>query len=88
MNAPTESMSGTRGVEKLVSSVRELTVGNIFEGTVNSVSGGKVILGLSNGTELTARLDANMQLVKGQSMFFQVKSNNGETIAIRPYTVD
>ena len=44
MNAPTESMSGTRGVEKLVSSVRELTVGNIFEGTVNSVSGGKVIL--------------------------------------------
>ena len=29
-----------------------------------------------------------MQLVRGQSMFFQVKSNNGETIAIRPYTVD
>ncbi|MBQ2706200.1 MAG: flagellar hook-length control protein FliK [Agathobacter sp.] len=86
--ASTEALSGTRGVEKLVSSVRELTAGNIFEGTVNSISGGRVILGLSNGTELSARLDANMQLVRGQSMFFQVKSNNGETIAIKPYTVD
>ena len=86
--ASTEAMNGTRGVEKLVSSVRELAAGNIFEGTVNSIQGGRVILGLSNGTELAARLDANMQLVRGQSMFFQVKSNNGETIAIRPYTVD
>lgn len=86
--ASTEAMNGTRGVQKLVSSVRDLAAGNIFEGTVNSVSGGKVVLGLSNGTELSARLDANMKLVRGQSMFFQVKSNNGETIAIRPYTVD
>ncbi|MBR2045272.1 MAG: flagellar hook-length control protein FliK [Agathobacter sp.] len=84
----TDAMNGTRGVEKLVSSVRELTAGNIFEGTVNSIHGGKVVLGLSNGTELAARLDANMQLVKGQSMFFQVKSNDGATIAIRPYTID
>jgi len=83
-----EAMTETRGVEKLVSTVRELTAGNIFEGTVNSISNGKVILGLSNGSELAARLEANMQLVRGQSMFFQVKSNDGETIAIRPYTVD
>ncbi len=88
MTANTENVSGTRAVENLVSSVRGLAAGNIFEGTVNSISGGKVVLGLSNGTELSARLDAAMQLVKGQSMFFQVKSNNGETIAIRPYTVD
>lgn len=86
--ASTEAMNGTRGVEKLVSSVRDLTAGNIFEGTINSVSGGRVVLGLSNGTELSARLDANMKLVRGQSMFFQVKSNTGDTIAIRPYTVD
>ena len=83
-----EAMNGTRGVEKLVSTVRDMAAGNIFEGTVNSVQNGKVVLGLSNGTELMARLDANMQLVRGQSMFFQVKSNNGETIAIRPYTID
>ncbi len=83
-----EAMTGARGIEKLVSSVRDLTAGNIFEGTVNSVKNGQVVLGLSNGTELLARLDANMQLAKGQSMFFQVKSNTGDTIAIRPYMVD
>lgn len=83
-----EAMKGTRGVEKLVSSIRDLTAGNIFEGTVNSIKNGNVVLGLSNGALLNARLDANMQLLQGQSMFFQVKSNNGETIAIRPYTVD
>ena len=54
----------------------------------NSIQDGKVVLGLSNGTLINARLDASMQLLQGQSMFFQVKSNNGETIAIRPYTVD
>lgn len=83
-----EAISGTRGVEKLVSSIRDLTAGNIFEGTINSIQDGKVVLGLSNGTLINARLDASMQLLQGQSMFFQVKSNNGETIAIRPYTVD
>ena len=83
-----EAMSGTRGVEKLVSTIRDLTAGNIFEGTVNSIKDGKVVLGLSNGTLINARLDASMQLLQGQSMFFQVKSNTGDTIAIRPYTVD
>ena len=82
-----EAMNGTRGVEKLVSSIRDLTAGNIFEGTINSIQDGKVVLGLSNGTLINARLDASMQLLQGQSMFFQVKSNTGETIAIRPYTV-
>ena len=82
-----EAMAGTRGIEKLVSSIRDLATGNIFEGTVNSIKDGKVVLGLSNGTLINARLDASVQLLQGQSMFFQVKSNNGETIAIRPYTV-
>lgn len=87
-NSSSEAMTGTRGIEKLVSSIRDLTAGNIFEGTVNSVKNGQVVIGLSNGTLLNARLDASMQLMQGQSMFFQVKLNNGETIAIRPYTVD
>ena len=83
-----ETMTGTRGIEKLVSSIRDLTAGNIFEGTVNSIKDGNVVLGLSNGTLINARLDASMQLLQGQSMFFQVKSNTGDMIAIRPYTVD
>ena len=51
-----------------------LIKGNIFEGTVNSVKGGQVVLGLSNGNLLTAKLDESIQLTQGQSMFFEVKS--------------
>ena len=32
-----ETLTGTKGVENLVSSLRSLTKGNIFEGTVSSM---------------------------------------------------
>lgn len=32
-----EKLTGTKGVENLVSSLRSLTKGNIFEGTVSSM---------------------------------------------------
>ena len=81
-------MTGTKGIRKLVSTLRDMKSGNIFEGTVNSVKGGKVTLGLPNGQEVTARMDGKVPLTIGQSMFFQVKSNDGTQIAIRPYTVE
>ena len=83
-----EPITKMKGVERLVSSVSELSNGNVFEGTVNSVKGTKVCLGLSNGTQINARLSGKVPLQAGQSMFFQVKSNNGTTIEIRPFTVD
>ncbi len=75
----------TPGVQQLVEAVRELTVGNIFEGTVNEMKKGQVVLGLSNGETVTARIAGNISLALGQSMFFQVKSNNGTQVEIRPY---
>lgn len=83
-----EGVSPTKGVERLVSNVRSLTKGNIFEGTINYTKNGQVILGLSNGQQLTARLaDASLKLLQGESMFFQVRSNDGEQIQIAPYKV-
>ncbi len=87
-NVTPESVTGVKGVEKLVATVREMTVGNIFEGTVSQMRGGRVTLALSNGQELSACLDAKISLAVGQSMFFQVKSNDGSTVAIRPFLVD
>ena len=72
-----EAMSGTRGVEKLVSSIRDLTAGNIFEGTINSIQDGKVVLGLSNGTLINARLDASLQLLQGQAVYWRKHSAGG-----------
>lgn len=84
----TEKLTGTKGVENLVSSLRSLTKGNIFEGTVSSMKNGRVTLALSNGQQVSARMEGKVALSVGQSMFFQVKSNDGTQIAIRPFVVD
>lgn len=83
-----EPITKKKGVEKFSSSVSELEKGNVFEGTVNAVKGKTIILGLSNGQQITARLDAKLLLQPGDSMFFQVKSNEGNLVAIRPFTID
>lgn len=82
----TEELHGAQSVQKLVSTIGDLSAGSIFEGTLNSVRGGKVTLALGNGQTITARLDGKMDLQQGSSMFFQVRANDGQTIAIRPYT--
>ncbi|MCM1106205.1 MAG: flagellar hook-length control protein FliK [Blautia sp.] len=88
LSAGTERVTGTKGVEKLVSSLNSLTKGHIFEGTVSSMKNGQVTLSLSNGSKVSARIDGKVSLSEGQSMFFQVKSNDGATITIRPFVVD
>ena len=82
----TEELHGAQSVQKLVSTIGDLSAGSIFEGTINSVHGGKVTLAMGNRQTITARLDGKMDLQQGSSMFFQVRANDGQTIAIRPYT--
>ena len=81
-----EPITKTKGVVKLVEPLSEFETGNVFEGTVSSVKGNKVILSLANGSQVSARLSTKINLEKGQSMFFQVKSNSGNTVEIRPFT--
>lgn len=83
-----EPMTGAKGVEKLISSLNEMSKGMIFEGTVSSVRGNQVKLALSNGQQILARLAGKFSFEQGQSVFFQVKNNDGGTIEIKPYTVD
>lgn len=82
----TEELHGAQSVQKLVSTIGDLSAGSIFEGTIHHVKGGRVTLALGNGQTITARLDAKVDLQTGTSMFFQVKSNDGLTVSIRPYT--
>lgn len=81
-------ITANKGVEKFSSSIKGLEKGHIFEGTVSSVKGGKVTLALSNGQTISARLDGKVSIKEGQSMFFQVKSNDGSKVEIRPYTAE
>ncbi len=76
-------------VTSLSASVRDLLPGSIFEGNISYAKGGSVILSLENGQNIHARLDKNAaKLTVGESMFFQVKSNEDGVVAIRPYMGD
>lgn len=84
----TEELRSAQSAGKMVSTIGELETGSIFEGTVNSVKNGRVTLALSNGQMISARLDGRVSLNAGDSMFFQVRSNDGTTVAIKPYTTE
>lgn len=75
----------TPSSQQLIDAVHKMAAGSIFEGTVNEMKGKDVVIGLGNGQTLMARIAGNVSLARGQSMFFQVKSNNGNQIEIRPY---
>jgi len=82
----TEISSGTQGIKQIVSSLQEMAVGNVFEGSINQMDNGIVTLGLPDGKMIQAKLDSGVSVREGESMFFQVRSNNGAQIAIRPFS--
>ena len=86
ISSGTEELKASSGMQKVVSTLEELSSGSVFEGTVSSVKNGKVTLALSDGQTITARLSGKVPLSQGTPMFFQVKSNDGATIEIKPYT--
>lgn len=86
ISSGTEELKAASGMQKVVSTMEELSSGSVFEGTVSSVKNGKVTLALSDGQTITARLSGKVPLLQGTPMFFQVKSNDGATIEIKPYT--
>lgn len=59
--------------------------GDVFEGTIKEIKGNKVTIMLPDGKTIDARLEADINLSEGSSFFFQVKSNDGNTIEIVPY---
>ena len=64
-----------------------LQKGQTFEGNVSAIKGDKVTLTLSNGGTVTARLAADVPIQEGESVFFEVKSNDGSMVNIRPVSV-
>lgn len=87
LSAGSDVSTKTKGVEQLTSTVNSLQKGQVFEGTIVSVKGSQVTLGLSNGQSISARLDKGISLSPGQSVFFEVKSSSDEMIQIRPVSI-
>ncbi len=65
----------------------QLQEGQVFEGTVSGIENGRVRLSLVNGQVISAKLDSSLLLQEGQSLFFQVKSNENSLIQIRPVSI-
>ncbi|MCR5415452.1 MAG: flagellar hook-length control protein FliK [Pseudobutyrivibrio sp.] len=78
----------SKGQSLTESATSSLKAGEVFEGTVNSIDNGKVTIGLANGQTMSARLDSGVTLTPGQSVFFEVKSNDGSLIQIRPVSIN
>ncbi len=75
-------------VHPISTQAQALAAGKVFEGTVTEIKNGQVTIGLNDGSTISARMDAGVSLEKGQPMIFEVKSNNGEQIAIRPVSLE
>ena len=87
ISAGSSIATGVRGVEQVTDTVAKLQAGQVFEGSVTEVKGDKVTLSLSNGQSISARLEGDVNLGKGESVFFEVKSNDGATVQIRPVSM-
>lgn len=86
--ANTQALNSVKeSIHPAASLTQELQPGKVFEGTITEIKNGQVTIGLSDGQNITARLDTGVNLEKGMPMLFEVRSNNGEQIAIRPVTV-
>ena len=76
--------NGTEGIHQVSSTLSQLQEGKVFEGSVVSKDGEKVVISLDNGQNVSARLQGNISLSEGSSVFFQVKSNSGGSIELTP----
>ena len=81
LEAATNNKMATTSTATVISDLKQ---GTIFEGSVSSVDNGKVTINLSNGQSVYARLDAGVSIEEGQSLFFEVKNNDGVTVQIKP----
>lgn len=75
----------TSAAKELSAVLRNLFAGDIFEATVNEIKNSEVTLGLSDGQTILARLQGQVPLQVGEAMFFQVKSNQGSQMEIKPF---
>ncbi len=65
-------------------SIAALEKGDVFKGEITNITGKSVTVSLGNGQVLTALLMENVPINIGNSLYFEVKENTGDTVTIRP----
>lgn len=67
--------------------LQQIPVGRAFRGEITDIAGDRVTIRLDNGQQVQARLAENMNFNIGDKILFQVKSNAGGTIEIKPVMI-
>jgi len=68
------------------SDITNLSAGKLFQGEILDIKGAQVSIGLDNGQVIHAKIDGDVKLSVGQKMMFEVASNTGSHIEIKPAT--
>lgn len=76
----------SRQPDSAVSQLGKIPVGRTFQGEVMDVVNKTVTIRLDNGQTLQATMQEPIQFNIGEKVQFQVKSNDGALIEIRPYS--
>lgn len=94
VNAKQSNTSGTSGSSstlsagernyRIMNELKSLSPGQTVQGEVVGKSGNTVQVALDADTVLTARLERDLSVALGQSMSFEVKSNNGTLLSLIP----
>lgn len=74
---------GERGY-RIMSEMRSLVPGQTIQGEVVARSGNAVQISVAGELLLSARLDQNVNILPGQSMSFEIMSNNGSVLSLSP----
>ena len=69
---------------RTMNELKSLTPGQTVQGEVVGKSGNTVQVALDPETVLTARLERDLNIALGQSMSFEVKTNNGSLLSLIP----
>lgn len=73
-------------IDQLAEVLKNLTAGSVFEATILENINNQVTIGLADGQTINAKVKSDITLATGSTYFFQVKSNSGDQISIKPYT--
>ncbi|MBR5337260.1 MAG: flagellar hook-length control protein FliK [Lachnospiraceae bacterium] len=84
-NVPTAKAAKTEGGKMY--SIGDLKPGLEFKATVSDVNNNTIRLRLSDGQQISARLDAKADFNIGEEITFTVKSNDGSQIDISPQRI-
>lgn len=79
-----ESMTKGERNYRAQSEIRSLVPGQTVTGSVVSREGNSVQIALRQDMLINARIDQSISLALGQSMSFEVKSNNGSILSLTP----